>query len=88
MEALGKFKVRLLAEKIDSEANLDACIALGFGLFQGYYLRRTETLHGRTVKAGHPSALTLASECRRANSDLARIDLGRRRSQPASAPAG
>jgi c-di-GMP phosphodiesterase len=71
--ALRPFGVKLLAEKIDSGEKLEACIRLGFDLFQGYYLRRPETMRARAVKVGQPSAMTLAGECRNENADLAKI---------------
>ena len=73
VRALRPFGVKLLAEKVETEEVLSACSVLGFEMFQGYYLRRPETVRGRAVKVGHASALTLASECRKPNADLTRI---------------
>ncbi len=40
VEALQPFKVKLLAEKIESYEILEQCLALGFDYFQGYFLAR------------------------------------------------
>ena len=73
VNALRPYKVKLLAEKIESESQLDACSNMGFDLFQGYYLRRPETIRGKAVKVGNASALTLAGECRKDNANLGKI---------------
>ncbi len=73
VEALRPFNVKLLAEKVDSEKSLDACAELGFDLFQGYYLRRPDTIRGKAIKVGNAAALGLAGECGKENADLAKI---------------
>lgn len=40
------FTGTLLAEKVESEQEFDVCRELGFKLFQGYYLRKPETVLG------------------------------------------
>ncbi len=42
-------RARLLAEKIESEAEFRWCRRLGCQLFQGYYLRKPEVLAGRRI---------------------------------------
>jgi EAL and modified HD-GYP domain-containing signal transduction protein len=70
---LRPFGVQLLAEKVETEEEVDACGRLGFTMFQGYYLRRPETLQGKTVKLGQSSALLVMAECRNENADLSKI---------------
>ena len=60
---LRPFKVGIVAEKIESEAEFRWCRQLGCGLFQGYYLRRPEMLSGRRIPANRLSVLSLLSEC-------------------------
>ncbi len=43
------YGVKLLAEKVETAAMRDACLALGFELFQGYYFSRPENLSTRTL---------------------------------------
>lgn len=73
VRALLPFGVRLLAEKIDSEDELAACQRMGFELFQGYYLRRPDTLSAKSAKANKLSALVLLAECQKENSDINKI---------------
>lgn len=73
VRALLPFGVRLLAEKIDSEGELAACQRMGFELFQGYYLRRPDTLTARSAKANKLSALVLLAECQKENADIDKI---------------
>jgi len=49
LDRLRPFGVTLLAERVESRAVRDECAALGFGLFQGYYFARPETLACREV---------------------------------------
>lgn len=46
-ERLKRFNVRLLAEKVDTRAQVDRCLALGYELFQGYYFARPSILTGK-----------------------------------------
>jgi EAL and modified HD-GYP domain-containing signal transduction protein len=73
VQALRPFGVKLIAEKVESEAELDTCSRMGFDYFQGYFLRRPEVLRGRALRVGKLSALTLLSECRKENASIARI---------------
>jgi len=60
---LRKFGVQLVAEKIESEAEFEECRNLGFELFQGYYLRKPETMSGRHIPANRLSVLSLLAKC-------------------------
>jgi EAL and modified HD-GYP domain-containing signal transduction protein len=53
----------LLAEKIESEAEFRYCRKAGCKLFQGYYLRKPETLSGRHIPSNRLSVLSLLTEC-------------------------
>lgn len=55
--------VRLIAEKVDCEAMLERCLALGFDLFQGYFLRRPETMKGEHLPTSKLAALRLIGVC-------------------------
>lgn len=48
-ERVAPYHVTLLAEKVETAAVRDACRALGFELFQGYYFSRPENLATRTL---------------------------------------
>ena len=49
------FGVQLVAEKVETHAQLRACQGLGFDLYQGYLLSRPEVVQGRALS---PSKLT------------------------------
>jgi EAL and modified HD-GYP domain-containing signal transduction protein len=63
MRLLRPFGVRIVAEKIESEAEFRWCRKLGCELFQGYYLRRPEVLSGRRIPSSRLSILSLLSQC-------------------------
>ena len=56
VKTLRQWPVRLLAEKVDNEAQVKHCLALGFELFQGYYFAKPTIIAGK--KLSH-SELTL-----------------------------
>lgn len=56
VKALRHWPVKLLAEKVDNEAQVKHCMALGFELFQGYYFAKPTIIAGK--KLSH-SELTL-----------------------------
>jgi EAL and modified HD-GYP domain-containing signal transduction protein len=63
MNLLHRFDVRIVAEKIETEAELRWCRKIGCDLFQGYYLRRPELLVGRRIPSSRLSVLSLLAEC-------------------------
>ena len=63
VEALRFSGARLLAEKVENEAEFFRCRDLGCQLFQGYYLRRPEVLSGRRIPSNRLSVLSLLAEC-------------------------
>jgi EAL and modified HD-GYP domain-containing signal transduction protein len=75
IRALRPYRKILLAEKVDSEEQLRFCRDLGFQLFQGYFLRRPESVAGRRVPVSKLSLLSVISECRNPDVDLARLAL-------------
>jgi EAL and modified HD-GYP domain-containing signal transduction protein len=50
-QALKKWPLRLLAEKVDSRQLADTCHALGYSYFQGYYFAKPTIIAGK--KLGH-----------------------------------
>lgn len=59
IKAMGKV---LIAEKIESLAVFEQCVALGFDLFQGYYLEKPQIVEGRKINANVNLALTIINE--------------------------
>jgi len=54
---------RIVAEKVESEQEFQRCRVAGCDLFQGYYLRRPETMSGTRIPSNRLSALSLLTEC-------------------------
>jgi c-di-GMP phosphodiesterase len=70
---LRRFQVRIVAEKVESEAEFRWCRKLGCVLFQGYYLRRPEVLSGRRIPSNRLSVLSLLTECANLESSASMI---------------
>ena len=56
---LKRLPVRLLAEKVDTRAQADHCLALGYELFQGYYFARPSILTGKRPGGAQAALMTL-----------------------------
>ncbi|HXN49652.1 MAG TPA: HDOD domain-containing protein [Bryobacteraceae bacterium] len=63
LDLVRAYDVRIIAEKVESQEDLDRCRGWGCDLFQGYYLRRPETLSGKRAPSNRLSLLALLSEC-------------------------
>ena len=61
IEQCRPFDVRLLAEKIETEDELNRFLDMGFDLFQGYQLERPVLVSGRTVEPSAISRIRLAA---------------------------
>lgn len=59
---LEQFDVRLLAEKIESREQFEFCHAIGFELFQGYFLARPNVVQGSSIPASRVSLVRLLAE--------------------------
>lgn len=46
LDLLKRYDVSLLAEKVETQEDMERCLELGFELFQGYYLARPEVIAG------------------------------------------
>ena len=74
--------LELIAENVESRAQFERCIALGFTGFQGNFLQQPETFSARRVPVSRLGALRLASELQ--NEDYALDDVERLLSQDVS----
>jgi EAL and modified HD-GYP domain-containing signal transduction protein len=54
-----RWSVRLLAEKVENRREHEACLELGFELFQGYLFSRPETVSRRDLSVEHLRTLRL-----------------------------
>jgi c-di-GMP-related signal transduction protein len=57
--ALRPWKVKLLAEKVDDEAQVKVCRDLGFELFQGYYFAKPTIIAGKKLSHSELSLMRL-----------------------------
>ncbi len=67
VEILSKFKVTLLAEKIESVEKLYECVDLGFKLFQGHFLSKPKVVKGKKVSANSVALMQLVQELQNPN---------------------
>ncbi len=49
VSTLKKFKVKLLAEKVETQEEFEMCRDLGFDYFQGYFFAKPSVISGRTI---------------------------------------
>lgn len=61
IDRLDRFNGILLAEKVETQAMFDACKALGFQLFQGYFLAKPQLVKGRPLSSDQRTVLQLLS---------------------------
>jgi EAL and modified HD-GYP domain-containing signal transduction protein len=64
---------RLVAEKVESQAEYQACRKLGFDYFQGYYFARPETLSTKVINPAQAAILQLMARVR-AGADLVELE--------------
>ena len=65
---------RLVAEKVESQAEYRTCLDLGFDYFQGYYFARPSVLAGRKLS---PSQLAVVELMNLVNSDAENVEIER-----------
>lgn len=68
------FGVRLLAEKVETQAMFDACRETGFELFQGFFLARPQLVKGNALKSDQRSVLNLLATLRKPDVDFREIE--------------
>lgn len=73
VELLKPFNVILLAEKVETHEMFHYCKALGFQLFQGYFLSKPEHVTGHKVPASKLVVLNLLAQLQDQNADLGNI---------------
>lgn len=72
---LRQSNLKLLAEKVETQAEFRLCMELGFDYFQGYFLRRPEVVRGRRVPTLRASVVQLME--RLSDPDVELFDLAR-----------
>jgi EAL and modified HD-GYP domain-containing signal transduction protein len=59
---LRQYRAKLLAEKVETQRDLDLCKRLGFDYFQGYFLCRPNIIRGRAILPARLVILRLVSK--------------------------
>ena len=69
-----RYRITLLAEKVETEEEFAEAVSLGYSRFQGYFFSRPNIIEGRDVPAAKTSYLRLLREINSADFDLSRIE--------------
>jgi EAL and modified HD-GYP domain-containing signal transduction protein len=74
IESIKKFKLRLLAEKVETKEDFETAIKLGFVLFQGYFFCRPEIIKGKDIPTSQFAQLELAATVSQAELDYDKLN--------------
>lgn len=67
-------KIKLLAEKLESRAEFQTAVSLGYDYFQGYFFARPEIVIGRAIPQSKVHLLRLLREVSSDDTDLDRLE--------------
>lgn len=70
IENLKKYKVKILAEKIETPEMFNRCKELGCDMFQGYFLSKPEIIKGKKIAASKMAILSLIAEIQSPEIDM------------------
>lgn len=70
VEALRRWPVKLLAEKVETQEEFEICRDLGFDLFQGYFLSKPELVEGRKLDGNQLALLRILAEVNSPETDI------------------
>ena len=73
VDYLKPFNLKLLAEKVETHQEFEACKEMGFELFQGYFLAKPEIMHGQKLATNQIVVLGLVAELQDPSTDVKRI---------------
>lgn len=76
--ALKAFPIKLVAEKVETHEQFEACKRLGFHFFQGYYFAHPETLTARIINPSYTAVLDLLNLLSK-NAEIKEIESGFKR---------
>lgn len=69
-----KYKIKMLAEKIETEEDLEEAKSLGFEYFQGYYYSKPAVLFGKDISIKNTSIFMLLVELVRDDYDIDKVE--------------
>lgn len=64
---LRPYHLELLADKVETQEQFRGCLEMGFGLYQGFFLRRPEPVRGKKVSGSKVILLQLLAELENPN---------------------
>ena len=73
VDYLAAYDVQLLAEKVETQEEFDACKALGFDLFQGYFLSKPQIVKGKKLNTNQIGVLNLIAELQNPETDVKQL---------------
>lgn len=62
---LTPYKDKILAEKVETNGDLETCAEMGFKYFQGYFFAKPEVISGKTIGSNQAQSLQLLSALQR-----------------------
>lgn len=71
---LKPYKVKLLAEKVETYEEFALCKQLGFDYFQGYFLCKPHVVEGKSLPANRLVVLSLLGKLQDPNADIAELE--------------
>jgi EAL and modified HD-GYP domain-containing signal transduction protein len=76
VDTLSRYRPVLLAEKIETHAEFEACKSMGFTLFQGYFFARPRVLGRRQIPGNRLATLQLIAQMQDPDVDLDILQTG------------
>ncbi|MBE0698024.1 MAG: HDOD domain-containing protein, partial [Anaerolineaceae bacterium] len=73
-QAIKKYPVKLVAEKVETQKDLDECLDLGFDYFQGYFLCKPRVTKVRTVPPNRAVIMHLLAEITHPNITFSQLE--------------
>ncbi|MCP4409466.1 MAG: HDOD domain-containing protein [Gammaproteobacteria bacterium] len=74
LQQLKPYKLTLLAEKVETHEMFEYCKALGFTLFQGFFLSKPQNVMGTTLPANKLAVLNLLGKIQDPNKEIKEIE--------------
>ena len=74
VDILKQFDVKLLAEKVDTDAQYQQCKQLGFDLYQGYFFCKPTIIDDEPLPDNKAAALQIISELQRPNISITEVE--------------
>jgi len=71
---LAPYNIRLLAEKVEDYEMLERCKALGFELFQGFFLARPQNVHGDSMPTNKIVVMRLLAELQNPEASVIKLE--------------